>query len=96
MYFTFQFYHFAPTTTVMSYLVQPNPAQLQQPRAGSDHMPEGMAAPDPTTINATRILVTNHPTRKGAGATAKGLQKYSLALPGQGAVRLMAPLWSRP
>lgn len=74
MYFTFQFYHFAPTTTVMSYLVQPNPAQLQQPRAGSDHMPEGMAAPDPTTINATRILVTNHPTRKGAGETAKGLQ----------------------
>jgi nephrocystin-4 len=69
LYFTFQFYHFAPTTTVMSYLVQPNPAlqQLHEEEARE----RGAPAPDPTTVNATRLLVTNHPHRKGAGVTIK-------------------------
>ena len=64
LYFTFQFYHFAPTTTAMAYLVQPSPAMQQQEEQTRDR---GAAAPDPTTANATRILVTNHPNRKGAG-----------------------------
>ncbi len=78
LYFTFQFYHFAPTTSTMAYLVQPNPSLQQAQQQGQakggglgtdgDNLTErGAALPDPTTANATRLLVTNHPNRKGAG-----------------------------
>eukprot|EP00955_Chlamydomonas_euryale_P012122 130728-Chlamydomonas_euryale.AAC.2 len=72
LYFTFQFYHFAPTTTTMAYLVQPSPAALHDAAsARRAQQPGGPQAPDPTTVNATRILVTNHPERRGAGVTLK-------------------------
>jgi len=82
LYFTFQFYHFAPTTTAMAYLVQPSPAmQQQQEEQARDR---GAAAPDPTTANATRILVTNHPHRKGAGECGRqeiGCRPYNEYMP---------------
>lgn len=47
LYFTFQFYHFPPTTSEMGYLVQ--------------------TKVEDDAVDTTRIIVTNHPTKKGAG-----------------------------
>eukprot|EP00798_Chlamydomonas_sp_ICE-L_P030492 gene30492-35510_t len=73
IYFTFQFYHFPPTTSEMAYLVQPPPLPPTQNAQGSINRGDDTFATEQmeASLSSTRILVTNHPMKKGAGITLK-------------------------
>ena len=85
LYFTFQFYHFPPTTSEMAYLVQPPPLGASAAAGGGGAAREsnlgglgglgGPASEQPqmeAPLASTRILVTNHPMKKGAGEAGGG------------------------
>lgn len=72
-YFTFQFYHFPPTTSDMAFLVQPRPEVAAPITTGRESIHPAAAAQvaDAAAMSSTRILVTNHPLKRGAGLVMK-------------------------